>query len=241
MDSVTKEAVEHTNKGYPHTTHLTPRRSAQIAYSDISSRWYYPSLYYSFEEMYGTYKAMFVMLDTVIISGTSETSEGVPLTGDSYVLRVGGGAQSDAQIDFLNKTLASSDADIIIVAGHYPVWSVCEHGPTDTLLDKVKPLLEKYGVSAYLSGHDHCAEVIDDGTGVVYHGIGSANFNDASLAHKDNIPEGSLKFHAGKKELGGFARILLKADTGGMVVEHYDGDGTLTFTADEKAIRNTFN
>ena len=57
-------------------------------------------------------------------------------------------------------------------------------------------------------------------------------------AHKDNIPEGSLKFHAGKKELGGFARILLKADTGGMVVEHYDGDGTLTFTADEKAIRN---
>ena len=209
--------------------------SAQIAYSNVSSRWYYPSLYHSFEETFGKYKAMFVMLDTVIISGASETSEGVPLTGANYI--GGGGADSDAQIDFLNKTLASSDADIIVVAGHYPVWSVCEHGPTDTLIDKVKPLLEKYGVSAYLSGHDHCAEVIDDGTGVIFHGIGSANFNDASLTHADMIPEGSLKFHSGDDEVGGFARILLKADTGGMVVEHYDGHGSLKYAADEVAKR----
>ena len=37
-------------------------------------------------------------------------------------------------------------------AGHYPVWSVTEHGPTPQLVDELKGLLEKYGVAFYLNG-----------------------------------------------------------------------------------------
>ncbi|GMH79412.1 hypothetical protein TrST_g8542 [Triparma strigata] len=211
--------------------------TAQILYSNVSSRWHYPDYYYDFEEAYGNFKLHVIMLDTVIISGASETKEGVTLMGDEYEAPKCK-LKADAQIAWLESTLEASDADIIIVAGHYPVWSICEHGPTATLLTSVKPLLEKYGVAAYLSGHDHCEEVIQDGDdNVVYHGIGSANFNDPSTAHEKLIPSDSLKFHAGSEETGGFARVLLKGDTGGLIIEHYDGDGTLKYTADEVKIR----
>jgi len=178
------------------------------------------------------------MLDTVILSGASATKEGVTLTGDKYELE--DQAKADSQVEWLEATLAASDADQIIVAGHYPVWSICEHGPTATLVRAVKPLLEKYKVAVYLSGHDHCAEFIQDGDdNVSYHGIGSANFNEKSTVHKKSIPKESLKFHAGSEDTGGFGRILLKGDTGGMIVEHYDGDGTLKYTAPEVATRTT--
>ena len=42
-----------------------------------------------------------------------------------------------------------------MVAGHFPIWSVGTMGPTYCLLEKLKPMLEKYGVNAYLCGHDH--------------------------------------------------------------------------------------
>ena len=54
------------------------------------------------------------------------------------------------------------------MTGHYPVWSVCEHGPTAILVSQLKPMLEQYKVTGYASGHDHCLEYLDDGTGVVY-------------------------------------------------------------------------
>jgi tartrate-resistant acid phosphatase type 5 len=213
--------------------------SAEILYSGVSDRWHYPDYYYDFVESYGDGNtAHFIMLDTVVISGPSSDADGGTLTGSNY-----GGPQehhvelADSQLAWLESTLSASTADHIIVSGHYPVWSICEHGPTSELLDQVKPLLEKYNASAYLSGHDHCAEVIDDGAGVVYHGIGSANFNDASTEHADAIPDGSLKFHVGDEARGGFASITLRGDTGGMVVTHYDGDGTKLYEAEEVAKR----
>ena len=50
-------------------------------------------------------------------------------------------------------------ASYLIVAGHYPVFSVAEHGPTQCLLDRLLPLLYKYHVSAYFCGHDHNIQV----------------------------------------------------------------------------------
>ncbi len=41
------------------------------------------------------------------------------------------------------------------MCGHYPVFSVGSHGDTDELQDILLPLMEKYGVDVYFSGHDH--------------------------------------------------------------------------------------
>uniref|UniRef100_A0A915HWB4 Calcineurin-like phosphoesterase domain-containing protein n=1 Tax=Romanomermis culicivorax TaxID=13658 RepID=A0A915HWB4_ROMCU len=46
-------------------------------------------------------------------------------------------------------------AEYLFIAGHYPVYSTADHGPTQCLIDKLNPLMQKYNVTAYLSGHDH--------------------------------------------------------------------------------------
>jgi hypothetical protein len=72
------------------------------------------------------------------------------------------------QWTWIEQTLGNSTADYLWVTGHYPVWSVCSHGPTYELVVLLKPLLEKYGVTGYASGHDHCLEYLDEGKGPVY-------------------------------------------------------------------------
>ena len=69
--------------------------------------------------------------------------------------------RSEEQWTWLEETLSSSKAHYLIVGGHYPVWSIAEHGPTQCLVDRLRPLLEKYKVTAYISGHDHNLQVIN--------------------------------------------------------------------------------
>lgn len=46
----------------------------------------------------------------------------------------------------------------IIVAGHYPMFSTGGHGDGSELQAYLLPLLLKYGVHAYVNGHDHVSE-----------------------------------------------------------------------------------
>ena len=219
--------------------------TAEVAYSGLSSRWTFPSLYYTFTQtmhdgatvqvrvcapvlsfllckllMYDcmprrpmpcgsgrfcrnyhflehplpvfavfrlrVLRAQFVMIDTVILTGNSDLPHGKQLNGDELP----GPANAElAQTQWqwvrfcvapllwyhvacanvasrplfwgcelvwfsalgcgllqIESTLAASTADYLIVAGHYPVWSVCEHGPTTNLVSQLKPLLEQYKV-----------------------------------------------------------------------------------------------
>lgn len=50
------------------------------------------------------------------------------------------------------KQISKDKYPYVIVAGHYPIWSVAEHGPTRCLVDNLRPLLHKYKVNAYFAG-----------------------------------------------------------------------------------------
>lgn len=66
---------------------------------------------------------------------------------------------AEKQWVWLEEQLKYSQDDYLLVGGHFPVWSIAEHGPTDCLVDRLKPLLEKYKASSYICGHDHNLQV----------------------------------------------------------------------------------
>jgi len=204
--------------------------TAQIAYSAHSSRWHYPDLWYNFVEDIGDgATAEFVMIDTVVLSGPSAC----PITNEDWL---GSDERMDLHVDaklaqtqyeWLEATLANSKADFLFVSGHYPVYSVCEHGPTSSLQTNLKPLLEKYRVSAYFAGHDHCEEHIDDSSGVQYHVVGAGDILSGSNSNKDKVPAEHLKYLDigifGYFIQGGFARVSVSKKTGAVVTHFRTG------------------
>ena len=44
------------------------------------------------------------------------------------------------------------------MAGHYNVFSKADKGDNDELITYLVPLMEHYGVHAYICGHDHINE-----------------------------------------------------------------------------------
>lgn len=201
---------------------------AQIDYSKKSARWSFPSLYYTFSKTAPDGATVqFVMIDTVGIAGQSQLNaedvdglKGSELPGPANLTA----AQSQTQ--WIEETLAASTADYLIVAGHYPVYSVGDHGPTSALSPQKFPYLRKYKVSTYLCGHDHSAQHIDVGDGIQYHVIGSANFA-SGWGHINSVSSSQLKFHDART--GGYATFSV--NKGGMVIKHYDGDGALRHSA----------
>ena len=60
-----------------------------------------------------------------------------------------------------NTTLSDfCSAPYLIVSGHYPIYSIAEHGPTQCLVDRLRPLLHQYQATSYMSGHDHSLQVL---------------------------------------------------------------------------------
>jgi len=210
---------------------------AQIDYSSHSARWNFPSYYYKLSKTAPDGATLDVlMIDTVQLSGNSQLNDedtdslrGSELPGPLDPLA------ADAQIQWIDETLKASTADFIIVAGHYPVFSIAEHGPTKQLQPDSFPYLRENKVSTYLCGHEHNEQFIDVGDGIQYHVIGSAHVADSSTAHASTISSDQLKFHGTPD--GGFAGVTVSKV--GMVVKHFDGAGKLLFTAPAIAPRGS--
>ena len=216
--------------------------TGEIVYTQKSptNRWQFPSYYYTktFSIPNTTYTLEIIQLDTVILCGASvDTLEYctrhnlIPNSYNCSLTPIGPNNIKGAQDEWrwLNQTLSSSTADFVIVSGHYPVWSIAEHGPTALLVDKLRPLLWEYGVQLYMNGHDHTMEYIEevDHSSVGYVTTGAAHVCDGSTSHIHDVPKGSLLYHDCNN--GGFVRV--KIDNDGMIVYYYLSDSTdVTYT-----------
>ncbi|XP_076977836.1 tartrate-resistant acid phosphatase type 5 [Tamandua tetradactyla] len=200
--------------------------SAQIAYSKISKRWNFPSPFYRlrFKVPRTNVSVAIFMLDTVTLCGNSDdfTSQQPRGPRDLGLART--------QLAWLKKQLAAAREDYVLVAGHYPVWSVAEHGPTHCLVKQLQPLLATYGVTAYLCGHDHNLQYLQDENGVGYVLSGAGNFMDPSTQHQRKVPAGYLRFHYGAEDsLGGFAHVEVGPKE--MAVTYIEASGKSLFKA----------
>lgn len=202
--------------------------TAQIAYSQHSPRWRFPDYYYSFHQTFNDEKGRrrqvhVVMLDTVLLAGNNDDNEDrfMPPPGprDPQV--------AETQWQWLENELSESTADYLWVTGHFPVWSACDHGPTDVLIKRLKPLLVRYNATGYLSGHDHCLEYIDDGEArYVLSGAGVECCYNAS--NTDLCPKDSIKFLvAGDQPSGGmqsgFVSVRMSGASATAVYHREDG------------------
>jgi hypothetical protein len=62
----------------------------------------------------------------------------------------------EKELRWLDGVLANSKEQWKIVFGHHPVYSASlKHGNTPEMIEKVKPLFEKYRAQFYFCGHDH--------------------------------------------------------------------------------------
>eukprot|EP00731_Ephydatia_muelleri_P019619 Em0012g444a len=181
--------------------------SAQVEYTKLSTRWYMPSLYYT--RVGGTTSTVqFIFIDTSILHD-----------------HVFGASPASKQWAWITKTLQQSTADWIIMAGHHPVWSVAWHGPTTSLVEKLKPLLMKYGVSVYFAGHEHNLQHIkEDNSDVNYFVSGAGHLISHSNEHALDVPIDSLKYQYAPDDplhtLGGYASVSMTPNN--MRVTFYD-------------------
>ncbi|XP_048378028.1 tartrate-resistant acid phosphatase type 5a isoform X1 [Stegostoma tigrinum] len=183
--------------------------TAQIEYSKVSKRWNFPHYYYdlNFTITDSNTTVTILMLDTVLLCGNSDDFQGKePEAPKDYNV-------ANAQLEWIKDKLKNSRSDFLIVAGHYPVWSIAEHGPTRCLVKKLYPLLTQYKISAYFCGHDHNLQFIQDSNGIGYVLSGAGNFMENSTKHKDYVPKEWLKFfYADISSLGGFVYVEITSD-----------------------------
>nr|KAG5714028.1 hypothetical protein BaRGS_020356 [Batillaria attramentaria] len=202
--------------------------SAQIAYSKVSKRWNFPNYYYPLKfTIPGTSDSVeFVMMDTVLLCGN---------TGDDR-LHTQPAGPADKQVandqwTFVQNSLQNSKATYLFTAGHFPVYSIAEHGPTKCLVDQLLPMLYKYKASGHMSGHDHNLQHLrssKDGVTLDFILSGCANFIDGSLAHQNSVPAGTSKFHwADLLGLGGL--VYAEATATNMTVTYIEAKGSVLY------------
>ena len=219
--------------------------TAQLEYSQQSDRWNFPSMYYSksfIDEKDGTTLDI-LFIDTVDLSGNTVGQETDPGYYDKLPYR----AVEDAaeQWAWIAEQMAASTADHLLIAGHFPVYSICEHGNTGNLYDNLRPLLIEHSAH-YIAGHDHCLESIQDDNGLLYIVTGAGN--TCCTSNRENIgdvPEEFLQWYVSRENRGmgddriqgGFNSITVTEK--GMSTSFYDQDGTTLFTTPTVPPRTT--
>lgn len=127
---------------------------ALIDYTRISRRWNMPAHYYSFVRKIDKQTQLRVIcLDTPpFLKEYRKQPDQYPDIAKQNTRK---------QLVWLDSILAHSTEKWKIVIGHHPIYSVDSlHGSTNELLSQLDPILRKYKVDFYFSGHIHCAQHI---------------------------------------------------------------------------------
>ena len=121
---------------------------AQIEYTEMSERWYMPAQYYAETlAVDDSTDALFVFLDTSPLAYPEDYRRRYSDSGDW---------DHDDQLEWLDETLAESDADWKIVVGHHPIYvGSTSYSDNQRLVERLVPIYERHGVQAYFAGHDH--------------------------------------------------------------------------------------
>ena len=122
--------------------------SALIEYSAVSRRWQMESRYYTqvFESKKTSVRL--IMLDTTpLIDKYRQDTDKYP---DAHL------QDAQAQLEWLENTLATSTEQWIIVVGHHPIFADTDKDESERAdMQKVNHLLKKYRADFYICGHIH--------------------------------------------------------------------------------------
>lgn len=143
---------------------------AQVDYTAQSKRWRMPSRYYRVASAeHGLAGVELFVIDTSPM--VHQYREKV----DARIAQNVSGQDVDAKLAWLDRALAASSAPIKLVAGHHTLRSGgSSHGDTPELVERLLPILQRRGVTAYINGHDHDMQHIRrDGLDYVCCGAGS--------------------------------------------------------------------
>lgn len=146
---------------------------AQVAYSKISRRWKMPARYFAKKfPINGD-------LNSQVLIAFIDTN---PLIPEFYKNVEYGpnvkGQDTTAQKRWLAKTLEDKDPSIKwkIVVGHHPMYtggSRTDGYDTKAIRSSLKPMLDRYGVDVYLTGHEHSLQYLKP-EGKTHHFISGA-------------------------------------------------------------------
>ena len=121
---------------------------AQIGYTETSERWYLPAQYYAETlEIDDDHDVLFAFIDTTPLAYPDEYQRRFSDTGDWDV---------EEQLEWLEETLAESDATWKVVVGHHPIYvGSVAYSDNERLIASLVPIFERTGVQVYFAGHDH--------------------------------------------------------------------------------------
>jgi tartrate-resistant acid phosphatase type 5 len=133
---------------------------------DGTGRWNMPELWYPVIAPSGRSDVDLFFINTVVWLG----KESFPFKWLGSDIEKG---DQQRQIDWLVGALARSTARFKLVFGHHGIYSIGPHGGK-MLMKELDEVLREYGVTAYISGHDHCLYHISrDGMHYICSGGGS--------------------------------------------------------------------
>lgn len=162
---------------------------SQRLYTEINPRWQLPSRWHAMRiPAGGRCEAEFLFVDTSLMLSRHRAGGEAELPG----LR---GLDHAAQFAWLERTLRASTADWKVVVGHHPILSGSPcHGSAGELQATLLPLLERYGVAAYLAGHEHDLQhLVTNDLHLVVSGAG-AQMRETGYVAQTRFAQGSLGF-----------------------------------------------